>query len=114
MADLTLTEHWNGKKWHIVSSPNAGSVSNQLRGVTHIPGTSHAWAIGFSESGSGSAQTLTEEWNGMSWKIVSSPSVGSFLNTLNGVAKVSSTRVWAVGYSNSTNYQTLTEFYCQY
>src|SRR5215469_7517491 len=28
-----LTEQWNGKKWHIVSSPNAGSVTNQLRGV---------------------------------------------------------------------------------
>lgn len=42
--------------------------------------------------------TLTEHWNGSSWSRVSSPSPSSAYAQLNGVAAVSASDVWAVGY----------------
>src|SRR2546425_993468 len=32
----TLIEHWNGTRWQVVSSPNVGSVVNQLLGVAAV------------------------------------------------------------------------------
>ncbi|MGH2516400.1 MAG: hypothetical protein ACRDHP_12160, partial [Ktedonobacterales bacterium] len=46
--------------------------------------------------------TLTEQWNGMQWGLVNSPSPGSEYNDLNGVAAIASNDIWAVGsYSNN-------------
>jgi hypothetical protein len=42
----TVIEHWNGKSWSVVSNPNPGSASNDLQGVTTIPGTTSIWAVG--------------------------------------------------------------------
>ena len=39
-----------------------------------------------------------EHWNGTSWAIVPSPNMGTGNNHLNGVAAVSASDVWAVGY----------------
>lgn len=43
--DRTSIEHWNGKNWSIVSSPNV-DVHNELFAVTRVPGTSQLWAVG--------------------------------------------------------------------
>lgn len=56
----TLTEHWNGKSWNVVSSPNAGSSSSALLAVTRIPGTSQLWAIGISWDSNNLYQPLIE------------------------------------------------------
>jgi hypothetical protein len=42
----TLIEQWNGTNWSIVPSPNAGSSDN-LDGVTRIPGTGAVGAVGY-------------------------------------------------------------------
>ncbi len=89
----TLTEHWNGTSWSIVSSPNVGSFSNFLSGVA-VVSTGDAWAVGtYSNSYGGPTLSLTEHWNGTSWSAVTSPNVGLLL----GVTAISTSDVWAVG-----------------
>lgn len=57
----TLIEHWNGSQWSVISTPNAGSnqASNFLYGVAIVPHTSHIWAVGVYNNGTGPYQTLT-------------------------------------------------------
>jgi hypothetical protein len=99
----TLALHWNGSSWSIISSPNAGAAtsSNTLRGVA-AAASYDVWAVGDYFNGSGTLQTLILHWNGSGWSIAASPNNGTGSNSLNGVAAVSATDVWAVGeYDNS-------------
>jgi hypothetical protein len=86
----TLTLHWNGTSWSIVSSPNP-TINDDLRAVAAVSGT-NVWAVGQAINGS-SVQTLIEQWNGTNWSSVSSPAAG----LLDGIAIVSATNIWAVG-----------------
>jgi len=108
-TDRTLILHYNGTSWKQVSSPNAGGPTspNDFFGVS-ASSASNAWAVG-SEGSSSKPQTLTEHWNGSSWKVVASPDPGgSNANVLYGVAAGSSTTTWAVGsYFNGSKYVTL-------
>jgi mannosyltransferase OCH1-like enzyme len=53
---------------------------------------------------------VIEHWNGMQWQVVKSPSPGSDYNALTGVAVVSVSNVWAVGWqANRGITQTLIE-----
>src|SRR5262249_41972297 len=94
----TLTEHWDGSKWSMVSSPNVGSFSNELLGVAAVA-SNDVWAVGLYVNSNQISQTLIEHWNGTSWNVVNSPNVGTSYNALNGVSAVSANDVWAVGYS---------------
>ena len=106
----TFIEHFDGKKWAIVPSPNDGTGNNLLSGITAIS-ASDVWAVGdfTTTTSSGTLfQTLTEHWDGTAWSIIPSPSpsgTGSG-SELRGAAAVSSSDVWAVGDSNNG---TLTE-----
>ena len=41
----TLSEHWDGSSWSVVSSPNNNNSNNRLHGITVTPdGT--LWAVG--------------------------------------------------------------------
>src|SRR5712692_10063888 len=109
----TLTEHWNGSKWNVIPSPNVGLCSD-LRAVVQVPFIKQVWAVGiYSTNNTQVLQTLIEHWGSKSWSIISSPNVGSYENTLNGVAAISKNNVWAVGYdinsNDNYNHQTLTE-----
>ena len=108
----TLILHWNGTTWRRVPSPNPSATGNGLNGVSASSAT-NAWAVGTSDNGVGTEQTLTEHWNGTAWTRVPSPNPGGTTRfiTLNGVAAVSATDAWAVGgYANSADVgQTLIE-----
>lgn len=108
----TLTEHWNGSSWSVVSSPNTQSSGNILEGVTALS-NSNIWAVGTSFVQSGSpTRTLIEHWNGSDWSIVSSPNVASAPgDDLLGIAALSENNIWAVGRwdAGSRNYRTLIE-----
>jgi len=56
------------------------------------------WAVGAFSNGTAN-QTLTEHWNGKSWKVIASPSPAgpSQFDGLHGVSAVSASNVWAVG-----------------
>jgi len=107
LGGQTLIEHWNGARWSIVPSPNPGSTANGLKAVAAVS-TNDVWAVGyFSSSGDSTGrglQTAIEHWNGTQWSAVPSPSPGSIVNILNGVADVSANDAWAVGYSSSGNF----------
>jgi hypothetical protein len=93
----TFTEHWNGAQWSIISSPNIGTLnSNELKGVTRVPGTNQLWTVG--DHFYSKIYTLTEHWNGKGWSTVVSPNPGTSRNMLFGAAAISATSVWAVGY----------------
>jgi erythromycin esterase-like protein len=114
-ANQTLIEHWNGRAWKQVTSPNPGgsSHSNFLDAVAATSST-NAWAVGDYNNGT-AERTLIEHWNGTAWKQVTSPNPGgsSHSNFLDAVAATSSTDAWAVGdYYNGTTDQTLATHCC--
>jgi hypothetical protein len=103
----TLTEHWNGKRWSIIPSPNTHFGINLLIGVARIPGALQVWAVGYSEDIFGNDDPLIEYWNGTSWKIIPSPKVpGS--SVLSSVTALSANTVWAVGYTTQSDGSELT------
>jgi len=108
----TAAEHWNGTTWTVVSTPDSGSGENALNSVTAIT-KNDIWAVGYWQpvkKTDASFHTLTEHWNGTSWSVVASPTVGTESNTLTGVSAISTNDVWATGYYFSGRVrQTLTE-----
>ncbi len=110
-SSQTLIEHWDGTTWSVVTSPNVASSGNDLVSVSAVS-ANNIWAVGNSfNNNTNSGKTLIEHWNGIRWSIVSSPSVGSFLNDLTGVVAISSHDIWAVGdsLSNTSPAKTLIE-----
>ena len=108
-VDKTLIEHWDGKTWRIIPSPNVGSHANDLVAVAAVS-ANNIWAVGtfvaFPQPENGIFQPLIEHWNGTEWKVVSSPDLGQSDTILTSVAAISTTDVWAVGNAHG---QTLTE-----
>jgi len=105
----TLVEHWNGKTWSIIPSPNTSGTLSGLSGVAVVSST-NVWAVGYSFTGNGTGPTVIEHWNGRTWSLVASPSPASGFNSLSSATRVPGTSsVWAGGNADTT---TLTEFYC--
>ena len=60
----TLTEHWNGKQWSLVHSPNfIQTGDNYLLAIARDLHSSTLWAVGYSSSGSGKDSTLIEMYS---------------------------------------------------
>ncbi len=88
-------EHWNGASW---TTDIRGVADQSLSGVSCTSPT-FCVAVG-SSAGSGSANTLVETWDGMSWSITPSPNPPSGpnpYNDLNGVSCSSPISCVAVG-----------------
>src|SRR5438445_2112201 len=51
LKQSTLIEHWDGLGWTVQSSPNPGSIYNDLLGVA-ATSAGNAWAVGYSYDGS--------------------------------------------------------------
>lgn len=104
-------EHWDGISWSAqqAAQPGAPTHPDILTGVAASSATD-AWAVGYSGTNSG-RRTLIEHWNGTQWSRVPSPSPGGkghHDSQLAGVAVVSATRAWAVGfYTTPTGQRTL-------
>jgi hypothetical protein len=100
-AVLTLIEHWDGKKWTVVRSPNRSATGNLLSAVSANSPTD-VWAVGVSvDQATTSIQTLVEHFDGTKWRVVPSPNPlpKAFLNqnVLGSVRAVSANDVTAVG-----------------
>ena len=108
-----LIERWTGTGWVVQRSPaRAGSGADILSGVAIVNG-SEAWAVGQSQdSATGTPSALVEQWNGLGWGIVSSPTPGAAAALAGAAADPVSGQVWAVGSFNDAfaAQQTLTEF----
>lgn len=82
-----------------------------LSGITAVA-ANDIWTVGFSYYDSQADRAvLIGHWNGTAWSIVPGATTGDTDSTLNSVAAVSSTDVWAVGYgiSATTSGQPLVE-----
>ncbi|HET9919698.1 MAG TPA: zf-HC2 domain-containing protein [Ktedonobacteraceae bacterium] len=101
----TLIEHWNGKQWSIIPSPNPGVSRNELRSITAIT-PNDIWAAGLSAYGNSAtlAQTLVEHWNGSRWSIVPTPPIGSSDNYLNAISAISASDIWTIGVSSNDEF----------
>ena len=105
----TVVEHWNGKRWSILRSPDpAGASSTILRGVS-CPSARSCFAVG-EYSLNSTTRTLAEHWNGQRWSIVASPNPsGSSVSALNAVSCPTTGSCFAVGSRGSTSSKGLVE-----
>jgi hypothetical protein len=108
----TLIEHWNGSSWLQVASPDPAGLSgmNILSGVA-AESSSDVWAVGSYVTGVNTSNPLIEHWDGTSWQQIPCPEPKNAQGAaLNGIAVLSPTDAWAVGfYDNGTAHQSLTE-----
>jgi hypothetical protein len=109
-GSIALAEHWDGNSWSVVSTPLIiGGSSPFLSGAVALA-SDNVWSVGqFFQSSRSRSRTLTEQWNGSSWSIVSSPNNGNSHNFLNAVAATPGGTLWAVGafYNNQGIERTL-------
>ncbi len=91
----TLIEHWDGRSWSVIKSPNPAGTYRQLTSVSAVSATD-VWAVGYYSPPDTPRQTLTLHWDGAAWKRVTSPDP-SYLAYLEGVTAISTDDVWAVG-----------------
>ena len=87
----TLTEHWDGKSWTTVPSPNstqAGCGDDELLGVTESAAAT--WAVG-----DACDTALALQLKDGQWRVTRTPSAPS--EFLNSVAATSASNAWAVG-----------------
>jgi hypothetical protein len=93
-VEQTLIESWNGSRWSMVPSPNAGTEDNVLNGVSCVSAT-FCVAVGDQDA---LANTLIETWNGSKWSITPSPNgSGADADQLLGVSCTSASSCTAVG-----------------
>ena len=95
-----LTEHWNGSKWSI--SLVGTQTGSQFNGVS-AASTNDVWAVGDTILDQNQNTTpLIEHWNGNTWSVVPSPKPSPLVQSarLEGVAALSATNAWAVGWFN--------------
>jgi hypothetical protein len=105
-AGETLVEHWNGKRWSVVTTPNPqGALLIELIGVS-CPSPADCTAVGAYDAITGrslSVTPLVEHWNGKSWSIVANPPTsGAVFASLTAVSCPSTTNCTAVGSQEST------------
>jgi hypothetical protein len=91
----TLIMHWDGRRWAITASPNAGAGDNSLVSVA-AASPQDALAVGYRDA-KGVYQALVEHWDGDRWTVVRLPSLGGTGSGLNAVGAAASGDVWAVG-----------------
>ncbi|HMD92891.1 MAG TPA: alkaline phosphatase family protein, partial [Trebonia sp.] len=94
-ATLTFAEHWNGKAWTVVRTPNAGPNFNSFYGLAATGG--EAWAVGERLNGAFEDRALVEVWNGHKWSIANTPQPGTLRDMIFGAAALSRSNVWVVG-----------------
>jgi hypothetical protein len=101
-ALLTLTLHWDGAQWSIISSPNLSEDYNTLLDLT-IVAPNEVWAAGYYINSIGTGRTLTLRWNGAQWAVVPSPNVGSSYNVFLSIDARMPDDIWAVGAFSSSS-----------
>jgi hypothetical protein len=91
----TLVLHWDGRRWAIVASPNAGPGDNSLVSVA-AASPRDVWAVGYRDAGA-VFRSLVEHWNGNRWTVERLPRLPGAGDGLNAVDAAAPGVVWAVG-----------------
>jgi hypothetical protein len=108
-ATLSFAEHYDGKSWSVVRTPNAGPNFNSFYGLAAKDG--EAWAVGERLNGAYQDRALVEVWNGKKWSIADTPQPGSVRDMIFGASALSRSDVWVVGDQEGANgiFETLAE-----
>lgn len=96
--DQTLAEHWDGKKWTIVPTPNQTTLHrNVLAGVAAVSAKDVVAVGDYYFANLQLNRALGEQWDGSKWTLQDTTSQGQYSTYLYSVAAVSPTEVVAVG-----------------
>ncbi len=93
----TFAARWNGTSWQTTTTPNPGNGNNYLYDVETLSATD-AWAVGRTDSASGSPLILRYDSANNTWQQYVVQISGVTQSALFGVAAVSSNDIYAVGY----------------
>ena len=94
----SVIQHFNGKKWTLVSHPHAGG-GDQLFAIKAIA-RNDVIAVGESNSDSQKPLPLIEHFNGIQWTVVTAPPLKpGQTQTLRNIAASSHNDVWITGLS---------------
>jgi hypothetical protein len=107
----TLVEHWDGNAWSVMTTPNVANTDNGLSGIACATPTL-CFAVGSAGNGPVTPRTLVEQWDGMTWTIVASPSPSGsdVFPFLTAVACPSATACYAAGnYQSGSTTKTIVE-----
>jgi hypothetical protein len=96
----SLVELWNGTSWSVTSSPDPGTGSPTLYGVS-CTSPSSCTAVGWN------GEPLAETWDGSQWTIATTPNIGRAV--FYAVSCTARDACTAVGNSNSSGDRTLVE-----
>jgi hypothetical protein len=92
----TLIEHFDGNAWSVVMSQSPGALQNILYGVAAITDTD-VWAVGAFEDANSLWHTLTEHWDGSTWKVINAVDAGTHGNQFYAVKALATNNVYAIG-----------------
>ena len=95
----TLAEHWNGRSWSVVPTPNPGPTGNHLYAVDAVS-PDDVWAVGQQVCARVPDRGLVEHWDGRRWSVVPLSASDSG-NVLLDAVKVTDGQVWVAGESDS-------------
>lgn len=102
----TLTEHWNGTQWSVVSSPDPNLLDTTLSGVTALA-SNNVWAVGsYKDRTTKVVQEFILHWNGTKWLKVAPPTVQPGVTGSDAFAITSvpgSSTLWSVGQAEQNN-----------
>jgi hypothetical protein len=68
-----LILHYDGTAWSVVPSPNPKHTSRALDGIVAVNFRTDAWAVGWTQSGSGNVRPLVEHWDVSEWSDAAVP-----------------------------------------
>nr|BBH85832.1 hypothetical protein KTC_05830 [Thermosporothrix sp. COM3] len=93
----TLVEHWDGKAWQLVQSPNvetAQDSTNKFRSIV-ARSAKDIWAVGEAAPPIPNSKPMLQHWDGKKWQVVPYETTES--GRLLSVTALSKNDVWAIG-----------------
>jgi hypothetical protein len=100
-ATLSLAEHFDGQRWTVTPTPNAGPNFNTLFGAAAAG--SRAWGVGVHLDASFHPRALVEAWDAGAWRLVDVPTPGALGDMLFSASATSPGDVWAVGHRQAAD-----------
>ncbi len=98
----SLIARWNGNAWAQVPAPTFGGGVN-LSSVASVS-SGRSWAVGLSGSGDGPRTGVILQRTGATWARARYPQLGDGDSALEGVAAISRSNGWAVGWESAAGH----------
>jgi hypothetical protein len=104
----SLTEHWDGRHWRVIGSPNVDGADQTLLNSIRAVTTSDIWAVGSSYSPDHEVP-LAEHWNGSKWKLVPMDNPDDYGGWMSSIYAAGADDIWAVGQNSHIRQHILIE-----